>query len=226
MSQRSLRRQVPANGSRKSKASPRWRSPLRSSKKSKPRKILKRCSSAPALFWNSFDFEGDDDQTWSTQGTLFRPQTFSDAFASSPALSFSPQSYEGYKKEAKVVINVTVEGSPGPVRAMVKLGSSVGDTIKLVADKYCEEGRTPKLDSNASSSFQLHHSYFSLQSLDKSERIGDVGSRSFYLRKSNGNGATESNVAALPPPSLLPTFIARKIIRRARKIWNIMVCSQ
>lgn len=71
---------------------------------------------------------------------------------------------QGYNKEAKVVVNVTVEGSPGPVRTMVKLGSSVEETIKLVINKYCEEGRTPRLDKNAMSTFELHHSYFSLQS--------------------------------------------------------------
>lgn len=70
---------------------------------------------------------------------------------------------QGYKKEAKVVINVTVEGSPGPVRAMIKLGSSVDDTIKLVVAKYGEEGRTPKLEQDSAPSYELHHSYFSLQ---------------------------------------------------------------
>lgn len=61
---------------------------------------------------------------------------------------------------------MTVEGSPGPVRAMVKLGSNVDDTIKLVVAKYVEEGRTPKLEPITSpSSFELHHSYFSLQSM-------------------------------------------------------------
>ena len=62
------------------------------------------------------------------------------------------------------MITVTVEGSPGPVRTMVKLGSNVQDTIKLVVDKYSEEGRTPKLDKNAASTCELHHSYFSLRS--------------------------------------------------------------
>lgn len=69
---------------------------------------------------------------------------------------------QGYNKDAKVVINVSVEGSPGAVRTMVKLGSSVENTIKLVIDKYAEEGRSPKLDCN--SGLELHHSYFSLQS--------------------------------------------------------------
>lgn len=63
-----------------------------------------------------------------------------------------------------MVVNVTVEGSPGPVRAMVCLGASVEETIKLVVDKYGQEGRSPRLDPDAASTFELHHSYFSLES--------------------------------------------------------------
>lgn len=70
---------------------------------------------------------------------------------------------KGYDKEAKVVVSVTVEGSTGPVRTMVKLGSTVEDTISHVVNKYREEGRSPKIDSNVPSSFQLYLSYFSLQ---------------------------------------------------------------
>jgi hypothetical protein len=71
---------------------------------------------------------------------------------------------KGYDKEAKVVVNVTVEGSTGPVRTMVKLGSTVDDTISHVVHKYREEGRSPKIDDSiVPSSFQLYLSYFSLQ---------------------------------------------------------------
>ncbi|MCE5166778.1 hypothetical protein HAX54_026196 [Datura stramonium] len=130
---------------------------------------------------------------------------------------------EGYKKDAKVVVNVTVEGSPGPVRTMVKLGSSVDETIRLVIDKYSEEGRTPRLDKNADSSFQLYQSYFSLQSLSNTDVIGDVGSRSFYLRKSNSN--QEITTEAI----FLDGFFGRKlnkIIRRTCKLWKILGCMQ
>lgn len=68
-----------------------------------------------------------------------------------------------YREDAKVVVNVMVEGSPGPVRAMVSLGASIEDTIKLVVDKYGQERRSPRLDRHALSTFELHDSYFSLQ---------------------------------------------------------------
>ncbi|KAJ7952435.1 PPR containing protein [Quillaja saponaria] len=242
MSEKNLRRRVPIIGYWKTKQSRPSPSPdhrrtppnsRRLSNKSKPIKILKRCSSDPMLW-----VRGEDDcQDLESDGSVFRPHTCADAFLSSPSLfAFSPQTYQGYSKEAKVVVNVTVEGSPGPVRTMVKLGASVEDTIKLVVDKYGGEGRTPKLHSEEASSFQLHQSYFSLQGLDKSEIIGDVGSRSFYLRKTSGAASSDSGIVparenphSAPPPFLLPSFIAwkiKKIVRRTRRLWNILVCSK
>ncbi|RYQ79735.1 hypothetical protein Ahy_Scaffold1g106592 isoform C [Arachis hypogaea] len=245
----SSRRRSPAIRSRRIKPphpspSPSPSSRRRSKNKSRPDlKILKRCSSAPLLLSRGRDdfFEYE----LKSEGSLFRPQTFSEAFVSSPSLFASSPIllHQRYEKEAKVVVNVTVEGSPGPVRTMVKLGSSVDDTIKRVIDIYREEGRSPSLDLDApSSTFQLHQSHFSLQSLDKSELIGDVGSRSFYLRKSNGTSGmdsfhsestpelvTHSSVPKTPSPFFLESFIAgkiNKIVRRAKRLWNMIVCSQ
>lgn len=70
----------------------------------------------------------------------------------------------GLIQEAKVVVSVTVEGSPGPVRAMVKLGATVDETIGAVVSKYKREGRSPRLDWEREDSFELHQSHFSLQS--------------------------------------------------------------
>ncbi|KAL9328639.1 hypothetical protein ACSQ67_003642 [Phaseolus vulgaris] len=236
----------------------------RTNNKSKPVKTLRRCSSAPLL--TRLDNGDADGHCWrSGRGSFFRPKTFSDAFLSSPSPFSSPrihtkQIIKGYDKEAKVVVNVTVEGSPGPVRTMVKLGSSVDDTIKLVVNKYREEGRSPDINPNMASSFQLHHSHFSLQKhfigevinldydlclegLDKSEVIADVGSRSFYLRKnSDASVMTSFHSGSAPqlvirgstpsianPPFLFPSFLSRKInkiVRRAQRLWNILVCSQ
>lgn len=63
-----------------------------------------------------------------------------------------------------MVVSVTVEGSVGPVKAMVRLGDSVGEAIATVLERYAREGRSPRLDPAASESFQLHHSHFSLHS--------------------------------------------------------------
>ncbi|CAL0311677.1 unnamed protein product [Lupinus luteus] len=239
MSQRIPRRRSLLIGGRRTKPPPRP-SP---SPRRRPLKILKRCSSAPLLFGRARDDDDFDEHFGSRRETIFHPQTFLDGFLSSPSLfPSSPYSHskqiktqQGYNKEAKVVVNVTVEGSPGPIRTMVKLGSSVEDTIKRVVDRYNEEGRSPKLNPKPSSFFQLHDSHFSLQSLDKSEVIGDVGSRSFYLRKNGSLSAlnsfhSESGPCNIAVPPLLPSsFIARKInkiVRRAQRLWNIVICSQ
>lgn len=71
---------------------------------------------------------------------------------------------QSYNRDSKVVVNVTVEGSPGPVRTLVKLGASVEDTIKLVVDRYSEEGRSPRLVDENVPLFELHQSHFSLES--------------------------------------------------------------
>ncbi|XP_050226432.1 uncharacterized protein At4g22758 [Mercurialis annua] len=249
----SLRRRVTTSGRRKSRPPHPSPSPSRrtttppplhhkrfAKNRSKPIKILKRCSSEPML-WQSSETEDlksksflwcQSDGGGAGGGLLPRPHTCIDVFASSPRNS------EGYRKDAKVVVNVTVEGSPGPVRTMVKLGSTVEDTIKVVVDKYSEEGRTPKLGNDSSSSYELHHSYFSLQCLDKSELIGDIGSRSFFLRRSSSNrssiGTASPSISEtaparpIPPPAfLLSAFVARKagkIIRRSHRLWKVLVC--
>ncbi|KAL0699136.1 hypothetical protein Bca4012_055258 [Brassica carinata] len=172
---------------------------------------------------------------------VYLPRIRSEVMASSPSLlglsspsSPFPTNQEENKREAtKVVINVAVEGSPGPVRTMVKLSCNVEETIKLVLDKYCEEGRTPKLDNGAA--YELHQSHFSIQCLEKKEIIGEIGSRSFYLRK----GAHETGVSLagigptrtsfIPSSNMIESCIAQfigKFLRRTRKLWNILVCTQ
>ncbi|XP_047337871.1 uncharacterized protein At4g22758-like [Impatiens glandulifera] len=129
----------------------------------------------------------------------------------------------------KVVMNVTVEGSPGPVRVMLKLGWTVEETIKLVVNKYGEEGRSPVFHKNdVASMFELYHSCFSLQCLDRSDIIGDVGGRNFYLRKSK----TEPRSLLVDNPRFprllaLSDFMSKKIsevIRKMGKLWMILGC--
>ncbi|WOG81665.1 hypothetical protein DCAR_0100816 [Daucus carota subsp. sativus] len=222
----------------------------------RPRRLLKssqvltRCNSAPLLGNGFYNGNGNDNNSRNedhrslasrSELGIFRRQTCVDIFCPGEnSLLQSPTKFEGYNRDAKVVVNVTVEGSPGPVRAMLKLGSTVEETIRLVVNKYGEEGRSPHLDKRAASSFELHSSHFSLQSLNKSDMIGEAGSRSFYLRKSSsdrrGDSASSSfiqdivcvNDVSRPPHFLfLPAFISRRIdkfIRRTKKLWKIMGC--
>ncbi|KAL1547515.1 hypothetical protein AAHA92_15862 [Salvia divinorum] len=149
---------------------------------------------------------------------LYRPQTCTDIFLP------PSEALQWYNRDAKVVVNVTVEGSPGAVRTMVKLGSDVAETIKLVINKYNQEGRTPPLHEDAAAHFELHHSFFSLEKLRKSDLIGDIGSRSFYLRKQSNSSNHENEAAQISNarPFLQKFFNA--IIRATQKIWKIFGC--
>ncbi|KAG9142003.1 hypothetical protein Leryth_009355 [Lithospermum erythrorhizon] len=162
----------------------RRKSTLRKSSKSRVLEknllVLKRCKSEPIL-WRSEEIGGDDRRRRKMspmiveveveEEVLFRPQTCSDIFVSQDyVVSSSPRkSYEG-SMDAKVLVSVTVEGSPGPIRTMVKLNCNVEEAISVVVRKYNAEGRTPPLkliknDDDIASNFELHSSYFSLESM-------------------------------------------------------------
>ncbi|XP_075473441.1 uncharacterized protein At4g22758-like [Primulina tabacum] len=147
--------------------------------------ILKRSKSEPSLLKGVGGSETEAVEKVSAEEderVLFRPVTWVDIFTS-PEISTPRFPRKCYQKDAKVVVNVTVEGSAGPIQTLVKLGSNVEETINLVIIKYNEEGRIPPLDKHSASTCQLHQSYFSLQSLSKSDLIGDTSCRSLYLRK-------------------------------------------
>uniref|UniRef100_A0A8R7UKP1 DUF7054 domain-containing protein n=2 Tax=Triticum urartu TaxID=4572 RepID=A0A8R7UKP1_TRIUA len=130
---------------------------------------------------------------------------------------------------------------------MVSLGSSIRDAIAAVVERYHREGRSPRLDPASADSFQLHHSHFSLQSLNKNDKIGEVGGRNFYLHKNDGgNGlalqrgepgvhsgggeTTESHggqLAGVPYHHQLLAIVMKKldkIGRRTRRIWRLLTC--
>lgn len=151
-------------------------------------------------------------------------------------------------QESKVVVSVTVEGSVGPVKAMVRLGASVGEAIAAVVERYAKEGRSPRLDPAAAEAFQLHHSHFCLQSLNKNDKIGDVGGRNFYLHKNDGNNriylqSEESGtnlvggeiahsfggqqIVAINHDQFFAIFIKKldKIGRLTKRIWRLLTCN-
>ncbi|CAH8273063.1 unnamed protein product [Arabidopsis lyrata] len=212
---------------------------------SKSYKILSRSFSEPNLHGSS-NSEDDDDWRCSTQMKDLPPEEpeqivylskiRSEVFASAPSLSgfsspsssSSPINQQVYKREAaKVMINVSVEGSPGPVRTLVKLSCNVEETIKMVVEKYRKERRTPEL--NRDLNFELHQSHFSIQCLEKTEVIGEIGSRSFYMRKREPDNLIAVRRSLPSSSNLIESFIAQKIgriVRRTKKIWNILVCAQ
>ncbi|XP_071702356.1 uncharacterized protein At4g22758-like [Rutidosis leptorrhynchoides] len=213
-------------------------------------KLIKRCNSEPTLLAAGISIAGDEHHRLTPPSDssclMFQNRIAANVFSSSPELfPNSPDKIsKGYNKDAKVVVKVMVEGSVGPVRAMVKLGSSVDQTIQIVMNKYNAEGRSPKLDQDAMTSFELHHSNFSLQCLDRSYMIGEIGSRSFYMRKSGNNNDEDvcsnasidskiakigqEDISSLSSDSFFHSSVyhnnLNKLIKCTSSIWRFLGC--
>ncbi|CAL9121123.1 uncharacterized protein LOC103968341 [Musa acuminata AAA Group] len=85
------------------------------------------------------------------------------------------------KVPTKVLVNVTVQRSLGPVQVMASTDWSVGDLVAAALRLYVKEARRPPLPTPEPSAFGLHYSQFSLESLDPKEKLVDLGSRNFFL---------------------------------------------
>ncbi|KAL8150466.1 hypothetical protein V2J09_020274 [Rumex salicifolius] len=184
------------------------------------------------------DTDGDNRRSLASDVRLHRSITCSADLSSKFPPLLSPRSIQSFPEDSRVLVSVTVEGSPGPIRTLVKLTSTVEEAIKLVIDEYCKEGRIPPLEST-SSLYQLHLSSFNFESLDRSETIGSIGSRRFYLRKRRKAVISEISCAndevtsissqSCPVMVLLPAYISRGIaviLRRMRNLWKMIGCLQ
>lgn len=80
----------------------------------------------------------------------------------------------------KLLVNVTVAQSIGPLRLLLSKDVTVEDVIKSTLLLYTKEGRRPVLSSDPAS-FGLHYSQFSINCLKPADKIKDLGSRKFFL---------------------------------------------
>ncbi|KAI7756629.1 hypothetical protein M8C21_021380 [Ambrosia artemisiifolia] len=97
-------------------------------------------------------------------------------------------------KLTKLLLNVTVQRSLGPVQVLISPESTVRDLIVDALRLYSKEGRRPILPSLDPSCFGLHYSQFSLESLDLDEKLIQLGSRNFFLcPKGSANAASSSS---------------------------------
>lgn len=69
----------------------------------------------------------------------------------------------GKRVPAKVLVNVTVQRSVGPVQVMAPTAWTVRDLIAAAVKQYVKEGMRPPLPTTDPSVFNLHYSQFSLQ---------------------------------------------------------------
>lgn len=71
---------------------------------------------------------------------------------------------EKQQKLTKLLLNVHIQNSLGPVHVVMLPENTVGDLIKAAIDIYVKEKRRPLLPSRDSRSYKLHYSQFSLDS--------------------------------------------------------------
>ncbi|XVF69094.1 hypothetical protein PTKIN_Ptkin11bG0052900 [Pterospermum kingtungense] len=108
---------------------------------------------------------------------LRRPKTLPNLL-SDRTVSVSP---DARPKLTKLLLNVTIQGSLGAVQVVMSPENTVGDLIIAAAKQYSKEGRRPILPSTDASLLDLHYSQFSLESLDREEKLIALGSRNFFL---------------------------------------------
>lgn len=101
---------------------------------------------------------------------LPRPRTVPDLLARKRLAQASAAAAADEKPRlTKLLLNVSLQGSVGPVHVMTTPESTVGDLIAAALRQYQKEGRRPILPTADPSGFDLHYSQFSLESKLRSQ---------------------------------------------------------
>ncbi|XP_012845701.1 PREDICTED: uncharacterized protein At4g22758-like [Erythranthe guttata] len=88
---------------------------------------------------------------------------------------------EERRRLTKVLFNVYIQNSLGPVQVMMLPENTVAELMKAAIDVHVKEKRRPLMGSSDPVCYELHYSQFSLQSLKAEEKLIDLGSRNFFL---------------------------------------------
>ncbi|KAI9076236.1 hypothetical protein K1719_041809 [Acacia pycnantha] len=128
-----------------------------------------------------------------------RPRTVPD-LVSYGSLFSATLPYDVPRVPPKLLLKVTVQGSVGPVQVVMTADSSVKDFVAATVRQYVKEGRRPVVPSTDPSDYDLHYSQFSLESLQREEKLIDLGSRNFFLcpRKCRGMSLEDAGSATTP----------------------------
>ena len=68
------------------------------------------------------------------------------------------------RRPSKMLVNVTVENSPGPMQVVMMAEDTVGDLVKAALVFYEKEKRRPFLKDTDPKRYELHYSSFALES--------------------------------------------------------------
>ncbi|KAI7989997.1 Uncharacterized protein LOK49_LG13G01352 [Camellia lanceoleosa] len=110
------------------------------------------------------------------------------------------------RRFTKLLLNVNIQGSLGPVQVVMSPENAVGDLIKAAIEIYVKEMRRPLLNESDPRRLELHYSQFSLESLKAEEKLINLGSRNFYLcrKPTSVANSTCSNEAKKVAKSAFP----------------------
>lgn len=115
----------------------------------------------------------------------------------------------------KLLVNVTVARSTGPLRALLSKDATVEDVIKGTLVIYAKEGRKPLL-SNDPTSFSLHYSQFSINCLNPADNVKDLGSRTFFLCSKAGTANESCRVSLHTGETATSSLCGREILNISR----------
>lgn len=136
---------------------------------------------------------------------LRRPKTVPDL--RSPAMNGSLPAVTEIgrpKLLTKVLFNVAVQGSVGNVQVLMSPESTVRDLISDALKQYLKERRRPVISCSDAGEFNLHYSQFSLESLEREEKLAALGSRNFFMcrrRKEVADGGSNDGASTSSPTS-------------------------
>ncbi|KAI8573519.1 hypothetical protein RHMOL_Rhmol01G0284100 [Rhododendron molle] len=126
-------------------------------------------------------FHGSSTGPAMVERVIIRPRTVPDLLAGGRRTGGVATTEEQRPRLTKLLLNVTIQRSLGAVQVVMSPESAVGDLIAAALRQYAKEGRRPILPATDPSGFDLHYSQFSLESLDREEKLTALGSRNFFL---------------------------------------------
>ncbi|XP_028762742.1 uncharacterized protein LOC114721096 [Neltuma alba] len=107
----------------------------------------------------------------------------------------------------KVLVNVTIENSLGPVQVLISPDDTVSDLIKAALAIYNQEKRRPFLNLKDPKHYALHYSPFWLESLNANEKLKNLGSRNFFLCSKPSTASSCSEQANMSKDSAFPLML-------------------
>ncbi|CAL1404048.1 unnamed protein product [Linum trigynum] len=146
-----------------------------------------------------------------------RPKTLPNLLAGRSSTTASSSVEIRPLKLTKLLLNVTVQGSVGAVQVLISPESTVGDLIAAVIRQYNKEGRRPVVAADPSR-FGLHYSQFSLESLERADKLQELGSRNFFMcqRKAATEFSSGGVISPTPPPCSSSSSCSNEVEKATR----------